>query len=186
METSRATLSWWFLIHHKKWMNPSVFAVLRGSFIFVLWIWYFLCLTALYHMCFLFAISQHTFKAVFLYAVLLYTHACTVTWFCRCFAFQIGKICYQKCIVRNFQFRKFLPVYSNVIALKTRRENLQIRFSTFLFNFQIIFSNFSVLIPVSEFFSFYRCSSSSLFLCTPVIAYSAHSAIFVAWSPMRS
>jgi DNA-binding LytR/AlgR family response regulator len=43
-----------------------------------------------------------------------------------------------------------------------------------------------VLIPVSEFFSFYRCSSSSLFLCTPVIAYSAHSAIFVAWSPMRS
>ena len=59
-------------------------------------------------------------------------------------------------------------------------------FSTFLFNFQIIFSNFSVLIPVSEFFSFYRCSSSSLFLCTPVIAYSAHSAIFVAWSPMRS
>ena len=64
-------------------------------------------------MCFLFAIFQHTFKAVFLYAVLLYTHACTVTWFCRCFAFQIGKICYQKCIVRNFQFRKFLPVYSN-------------------------------------------------------------------------
>ena len=64
-------------------------------------------------MCFLFAIFQHTFKAVFLYAVLLYTHACTVTWFCRCFAFQIGKICYQKCIVRNFQFRKFLPVYNN-------------------------------------------------------------------------
>ena len=113
METSRATLAWWFLIHHKKYEEPLSIRGTEGFILFVLWIWYFLCLTALYHMCFLFAIFQHTFKAVFLYAVLLYTHACTVTWFCRCFAFQIGKICYQKCIVRNFQFRKFLPVYSN-------------------------------------------------------------------------
>ena len=37
----------------------------------------------------------------------------TVTGFCRCFAFRIGKIHYHHCIVRNFQFRKFLPVYSN-------------------------------------------------------------------------
>ena len=38
----------------------------------------------------------------------------TVTGFCRCFAFRIGKIHYHHCIVRNFQFRKFLPVYSNI------------------------------------------------------------------------
>jgi len=37
----------------------------------------------------------------------------TVTGFCRCFAFRIGKIHYHHCIVRNFQFRKFLPVCSN-------------------------------------------------------------------------
>ena len=37
----------------------------------------------------------------------------TVTGFCRCFAFQIGKICYHHCIIRHFQFRKCLPVYSN-------------------------------------------------------------------------
>ena len=30
--------------------------------------------------------------------------------FCRCFAFQIGKICYHHCIIRHFQFRKCLPV----------------------------------------------------------------------------
>ena len=42
----------------------------------------------------------------------LFTHVCPVTGFCRCFAFQIGKICCQNCIVRNFQFRKFLPVNS--------------------------------------------------------------------------
>ena len=35
-----------------------------------------------------------------------------VTGFCRCFAFQIGKICNQNGSVRNFQFRKFLPVNS--------------------------------------------------------------------------
>ena len=33
--------------------------------------------------------------------------------FCRCFAFQIGKICYHHCIIRHFQFRKCLPVNSN-------------------------------------------------------------------------
>ena len=38
----------------------------------------------------------------------------TVTGFCRCFAFRIGKIHYHHCIVRNFQFRKFLPVQSNI------------------------------------------------------------------------
>ena len=37
----------------------------------------------------------------------------TVTGFCRCFAFRIGKIHYHHCIVRNFQFRKFLPMKSN-------------------------------------------------------------------------
>ena len=33
--------------------------------------------------------------------------------FCRCFAFQIGKICCHHCIIRHFQFRKCLPVNSN-------------------------------------------------------------------------
>ena len=36
----------------------------------------------------------------------------TVTGFCRCFAFQIGKIRGHNGIIRNFQFRKFLPVKS--------------------------------------------------------------------------
>ena len=44
--------------------------------------------------------------------LLLFTHVCPATGFCRCCAFQIGKICCQNCIVRNFQFRKFLPVNS--------------------------------------------------------------------------
>ena len=43
---------------------------------------------------------------------LLFTHVWPVTGFYRYFAFQIGKICNQNCIVRNFQFRKFLPVNS--------------------------------------------------------------------------
>ena len=83
-------------------------------------------------MCFLFAIFQHTFKAVFLYAVLLYTHACTVTntrlklyFYMQLLfllaqtvtdfadAFQIGIIHCHHCIVWNFQFRKFLPAKSN-------------------------------------------------------------------------
>ena len=44
---------------------------------------------------------------------LLFTPCANSNWFCRCFAFRIGKIHYHHCIVRNFQFRKFLPVYSN-------------------------------------------------------------------------
>ena len=44
--------------------------------------------------------------------LLLFTHVCPATGFCRCYAFQIGKICCRNCIVRNFQFRKFLPVNS--------------------------------------------------------------------------
>jgi hypothetical protein len=42
--------------------------------------------------------------------------------FCRCFAFQIGKICYHHCIIRHFQFRKCLPVNSNkTIKKKSHR-----------------------------------------------------------------
>ena len=37
----------------------------------------------------------------------------TVTGFCRYFAFRIGKIRGHNGIIRNFQFRKFLPAYSN-------------------------------------------------------------------------
>ena len=37
--------------------------------------------------------------------------------FCRCFAFQIGKICYHHCIIRHFQFRKCLPVNSNFFSM---------------------------------------------------------------------
>ena len=37
----------------------------------------------------------------------------TVTGFCRCFAFRIGKIRGHNDIIRNFQFRKFLPMKSN-------------------------------------------------------------------------
>ena len=44
--------------------------------------------------------------------LLLFTHVCPATGFCRCYAFQIGKICCRNCIVRNFQFKKFLPVNS--------------------------------------------------------------------------
>ena len=54
------------------------------------------------------------FAGFFRFFPLLFTHACPATEFCRCFAFQIGKICCHNCIVRNFQFRKFLPVYSNI------------------------------------------------------------------------
>ena len=41
--------------------------------------------------------------------LLLFTRCANSNGFCRCFAFQIGKICYQNYIVRDFQFRKFLP-----------------------------------------------------------------------------
>ena len=46
--------------------------------------------------------------------MLLFTHCANSNGFYRCFAFQIGKICYHHCIIRHFQFRKCLPVYSNV------------------------------------------------------------------------
>ena len=39
--------------------------------------------------------------------------------FCRCFAFQIGKICYHHCIIRHFQFKKCLPVNSNLFLSYT-------------------------------------------------------------------
>ena len=45
---------------------------------------------------------------------LLFTRCANSNGFCRCFAFQIGKICYHHCIIRHFQFRKCLPVYSNL------------------------------------------------------------------------
>ena len=41
--------------------------------------------------------------------------------FCRCFAFQIGKICYHHCIIRHFQFRKCLLVNSNCEIQKTSK-----------------------------------------------------------------
>ena len=44
---------------------------------------------------------------------LLFTRCANSNGFCRCFAFQIGKICCHHCIIRHFQFRKCLPVYSN-------------------------------------------------------------------------
>ena len=57
----------------------------------------------------------------------LLTHVCPVTGFCLCFAFQIGKICIRNCIVRNFQFRKFLPVssyYNNPYDMFTSFDHL--------------------------------------------------------------
>ena len=61
------------------------------------------------------------------YSSLLLTYVCPVTGFCRCFAFQIGKICIRNCIVRNFQFRKFLPVssyYNNPYDMFTSFDHL--------------------------------------------------------------
>ena len=56
---------------------------------------------------------------------LLFTHVCPATGFCRCYAFQIGKICCQNCIVRNFQFRKFLPVNSYPLSfIPSARQNV--------------------------------------------------------------
>ena len=40
----------------------------------------------------------------------------TVTGFCRCFTFRIGKIRGHNGIIRNFQFRKFLPMKSNLYS----------------------------------------------------------------------
>ena len=45
--------------------------------------------------------------------LLLFTRCANSNGFCRCFAFQIGKICCHHDIIRHFQFRKCLPVYSN-------------------------------------------------------------------------
>ena len=56
---------------------------------------------------------------------LLFTHVCPATGFCRCCAFQIGKICCENCIVRNFQFRKFLPVNSYPLSfIPSARQNV--------------------------------------------------------------
>ena len=44
----------------------------------------------------------------------------TVTGFCRCFAFRIGKIRGHNGIIRNFQFRKFLPMKSNIFFTNMR------------------------------------------------------------------
>ena len=63
------------------------------------------------------------FAGFFRFFPLLFTHACPATEFCRCFAFQIGKICCHNCIVRNFQFRKFLPVYSNIFPRFSQLRN---------------------------------------------------------------
>ena len=57
--------------------------------------------------------------------LLLFTHVCPATGFCRCYAFQIGKICCRNCIVRNFQFRKFLPVNSYPLSfIPSARQNV--------------------------------------------------------------
>ena len=42
--------------------------------------------------------------------------------FCRCFAFQIGKICCPHCIIRHFQFRKCLPVNSNLFLYNLHKK----------------------------------------------------------------
>ena len=49
----------------------------------------------------------------------------TVTGFCRCFAFKIGKIHDRNCIIRNFQFRKFLPMKSNMKCLQESKKCLK-------------------------------------------------------------
>mgnify|MGYP001776507658 CR=1 FL=1 len=70
---------------------------------------------------------------------LLFTHVCPATGFCRCCAFQIGKICCQNCIVRNFQFRKFLPVNSYPLSfIPSARQNVNeiflIKITPFLYS----------------------------------------------------
>ena len=51
-----------------------------------------------------------------------------VTGFCRCFAFQIGKICNQNCSVRDFQFGKFLPVNSYEHAILCKQNFIENRY----------------------------------------------------------
>ena len=48
----------------------------------------------------------------------------TVTGFCRCFAFRIGKIRGHNGIIWNFQFRKFLPVYSSTDTSALKRKEI--------------------------------------------------------------
>ena len=76
---------------------------------------------------------------------LLFTHVCPATGFCRCYAFQIGKICCRNCIVRNFQFRKFLPVNSYLLSQLLRqclKENiLPGTFQLFFMNYIRLHSN---------------------------------------------
>ncbi len=71
--------------------------------------------------------------------LLLFTHVCPATGFCRCYAFQIGKICCRNCIVRNFQFRKFLPVNSYPLSfIPSARQNVNeiflIKITPFLYS----------------------------------------------------
>ena len=71
--------------------------------------------------------------------LLLFTHVCPATGFCRCYAFQIGKICCQNCIVRNFPFRKFLPVNSYPLSfIPSARQNVNeiflIKITPFLYS----------------------------------------------------
>ena len=46
----------------------------------------------------------------------------TVTGFCRCSAFRIGKIRGHNCILRNFQFRKFPPVNNYQDSISDKKE----------------------------------------------------------------
>ena len=62
-------------------------------------------------------ISEKNFPAHSNTSALLFTRCANSNGFCRCSAFQIGKICYHNYIIRHFQFRKCLPVYSNTSAL---------------------------------------------------------------------
>ena len=71
--------------------------------------------------------------------LLLFTHVCPATGFCRCYAFQIGKIFCQNCIVRNFPFRKFLPVNSYPLSfIPSARQNVNeiflIKITPFLYS----------------------------------------------------
>ena len=75
-------------------------------------------------------VCNHVFTRRNFHNVLQYTGTpCprTVTGFCRCFAFRIGKIHYHHCIVRNFQFRKFLPMKSNHNVSSEGRSYISLR-----------------------------------------------------------
>ena len=57
---------------------------------------------------------------------LLFTRCANSNGFCRCFAFQIGKICCHHDIIRHFQFRKCLPAYSHTQHISDSAHRLQI------------------------------------------------------------